>query len=127
MRIEAKEHGVQINVLCPAAIETPLIDSKGPDDLNIPRKYSLRDYVSTFGDPYPVGKFAKQVLDKVKLNKEIIVAPMQGRLVANLFRIVPGLVLNIAQKSYLEELKKHAEERKTRDQAETHSRNGIAR
>jgi short-subunit dehydrogenase len=107
LRIEAKEHGVQINVLCPAAIETPLIDSKGPADLNIPRNYSLRGYVSVFGKPYPVEKFAKNVLDKVKLNKEIIVAPLQGRLVAILFRIAPRLVLNIARKSYLKELKKH--------------------
>ena len=110
LRIEAKEHGVQINVLCPAAIETPLIDSKGPSDLSyISRRNSLREYVSTLGKPYPVDKFANQVLDKVKSNKEIIIAPRQGRLVATLFRIIPGLVLNIVRKNYLKELTKHSD------------------
>lgn len=108
LRIEAKEHGVQVNVLCPAAVETPILNSKGPSDLRNTREYSLRDYVCTFGKPYPVDKFAEYVLDKIKANKEIIVAPKQGRLVATLFRIAPSLVLNIVQKNYLKELKKHA-------------------
>ncbi len=108
LRIEAKEHGVQINVLCSAAIETPILDAKGPSDLSNLRNYSLRDYVSTFGKPYPVHKFAKHVLDKIKSNKEIIVAPFPGWLVAKLFRIVPGLILNTVRKNYLKELKKHS-------------------
>ncbi|MBK9270022.1 MAG: SDR family oxidoreductase [Saprospiraceae bacterium] len=110
LRIEAKEHGVQINVLCPAAIETPLIDSTGPNDLSyISQRNSLRDYVSKLGKPYPVDKFAKHVLDKVKSNEEIIIAPKQGRLIATLFRIIPGLVLSIVRKNYLKELQKHSD------------------
>ncbi len=112
LRIEARKHGIQVNVLCPAAIETPIIDSKGPSDLRSTRKYSLRDYVSTFGRPYPADLFAKYVLEKVRLNKEIIVAPRQGRLVANLFRIAPNLVLKVIQKNYLKQLNKQRIEAK---------------
>jgi NAD(P)-dependent dehydrogenase (short-subunit alcohol dehydrogenase family) len=105
LRIEGEHYGVQINALCPTAIETPILDSTGPSDLSSPWKYGARDYLTNLAPAYPVGKFAKYALDKVASNRELIVAPFQGRIVATLFRYAPGLVMSRIRKLFKDELK----------------------
>lgn len=109
LRIEAAAYGVQVNALCPAAIETPLIDSHGPEDLNLSKKYDVRRYLSALSKPYPVETFAQEVLDGVQANKEIIIAPKKARLVAKIFRFSPRFVLNNLRNRYLKVLKRHSE------------------
>lgn len=107
LRIEAREHGVNVNVLCRAAIETPLVDSRGPSDLAASLKYGIRDYVSKISKPMPATDFAAYELNKVQLNKEIIIAPKKAQLIWLLFRFFPKLILIIIGKNYKDELKKH--------------------
>lgn len=104
LRIEGEHYGVQVNALCPTAIETPILDSKGPSDLSIPWKDGARRYVSRLAPPYPVDKFAKYALDCVASNKELIVAPLEGRIAVRLFRLVPWLALKRIRQFYKEEL-----------------------
>lgn len=109
IRMEGAHYGVNINALCPTAIETPILDSTGPEDLENPWTYGARDYLCKLAPAYPVNDFAKYTLDQVAKNKELIVAPIQGRIVAWLFRHFPGLVRFRAKQLYLEELKERSD------------------
>ena len=105
LRIEGAHYGVQINALCPTAVETPILDTTGPSDLPSKWKTGVRSYISKLAPPYPVDKFANYALNKVAKNQELIVAPYQARIISMLNRLAPGLVLWQTRKYYEEELK----------------------
>ena len=105
LRIEGAHYGVQINALCPTAVETPILDSTGPSDLPTKWKTGARSYISKLAPPYPVEKFANYALNKVAKNQELIVAPFQARIIAMLNRWAPGLVLWRTRQLYREELR----------------------
>jgi len=94
LRIEAAAHGVQVSVLCPSAIETPILDSKGPDDLPRPRKeLNARRYLTRIsGRPYPPEKMAEDALRAIERNEAVIVIPTRARLTWRLSRFFPGLL-----------------------------------
>ena len=64
LRIEAKRYGVRVSVLCPAAIETPLLDSMNPADLKaVPWAPDIRRFLTNLaGPPYPADAFAEEAL-----------------------------------------------------------------
>lgn len=94
LRIEAAAHGVEVNVLCPAAIETPLLDKENP--ANLPpvswRPNTRRYLTSLSGPPYPVGKFAAEAIDAVERNEGMIVIPARARVAWRLGRFLPRFV-----------------------------------
>lgn len=94
LRIEAKKYGVGVSVLCPAAIETPLLDSMNQSDLSeIPWSPDIRRFLTNLaGPPYPVEKFAKEALAGIARNKAVIVIPGRARMAWRLGRMFPGLV-----------------------------------
>lgn len=93
LRLEAEAHGVRVSVLCPTAVETPILDSKGPEDLSRPWRPNLRRYLEAVGGPpFPVDEFAEYALAAIEANRGDIVAPASARLGARLFRLFPGLV-----------------------------------
>jgi NAD(P)-dependent dehydrogenase (short-subunit alcohol dehydrogenase family) len=93
LRLEAERYGVGVHALCPAAIETPLLDTKGPEDLARPGWVpDIRRYLTRLaGPPYPVAKLAEAALRGVERDRGVIVVPMFGRLGVLLHRIAPGL------------------------------------
>ena len=94
LRLEAEALGVRISVLCPTAIDTPILDTQGPADLPKAWRPDLRRYLTRVGGaPMAVEAFAEYALTKVAANRAIIVAPASARASAILQRIAPGLVL----------------------------------
>jgi NAD(P)-dependent dehydrogenase (short-subunit alcohol dehydrogenase family) len=93
LRIEAAAHGVQISVLCPAAVETPLLDSESPRDLPTvpwgPNKRRLLEELA--GPPYPVDALAREALDAAARNEAIIVLPSRARFLWRVGRLFPAL------------------------------------
>lgn len=93
LRIEAAARGVKVSVLCPAAIETPLLDKENPSEFNIRWTPNLRRFLTALaGPPYPVEKCAKDALCAIEKNKGIIVLPRRARLAWRLGRLSPALV-----------------------------------
>jgi NAD(P)-dependent dehydrogenase (short-subunit alcohol dehydrogenase family) len=96
LRVEAADHGVRISVVCPGVIDTPLLDKPNPADL--PHAGSMpdvRDLLTRMvGMPYPAASLARDVLDRVALNRAIIVSPRHARLAWAAYRLAPGLLID---------------------------------
>lgn len=94
LRLEAEAHGVRVSVLCPSAIETPILDSRNPADLPpVPTAPDVRRYLTRLsGPPHPVENMARVALDAVERNAPIIVIPARARLGWRLGRFAPALV-----------------------------------
>lgn len=113
LRIEGEVYGVHVNVLCPLAIDTPLLDVTGPSDLKNPMKRGARGYLSKISKPYPVDKFAQEALDQIAANKDIIIIPNLGRVRSFIARMAPDFVVKQLTKLYRRELKIIASEKKS--------------
>jgi len=98
LRAEAALHGIRVNAICPAAIETPLLDGDGPADLPAAKwRPDVRGYLTALaGAPYPVERCVDQALRGVERDRALIVLPGQARAVAALQRFAPGLVALVA-------------------------------
>jgi len=102
LRAEAASHGVRISALCPGLIETPILDSAGPIDL--PRT-SFAGHGRAFLEhamrrkPYPVDKFAKDVLQQVSQNRAVIISPPSAQLARWMYRWAPGRFEKLGQKT----------------------------
>lgn len=93
LRVEAVAYGVRVSVLCPTAIETPILDSDNPPDLpRIRWKPDVRRFLTRVaGPPYPADRLAEETLDAVVKNVGIIVLPAHARLVWRVSRLLPAL------------------------------------
>jgi NAD(P)-dependent dehydrogenase (short-subunit alcohol dehydrogenase family) len=94
LRLEARASGVRVSVVCPAAVETPMLDAQPPTgvgaDFWMP---NIRRYLTALaGPPYPVDRLIADILRGVQKNRGVIVAPARGRAVWRLARWFPGLV-----------------------------------
>ncbi|QCK86366.1 SDR family oxidoreductase [Phreatobacter aquaticus] len=96
LRIEAASRGVRVSVVCPAAVETPLLDAENPGDLGIGWAPDARRFLTAMaGPPYPVEKCADDILAALDKNKSVIVLPGRARLAWRLGRLFPALVEKI--------------------------------
>jgi NAD(P)-dependent dehydrogenase (short-subunit alcohol dehydrogenase family) len=100
LRIEAASRGVRVSVLCPSAIETPILDSQNPSEFNIKWGPDIRRFLTTLaGPPYPVEKCAKVALNEIEKNKGVIVFPWRARLAWRIGKVLPALVEMVSQKA----------------------------
>ena len=105
LRFEVAVHGVQLNVLCPMAIETPILDTDISRDLGASWRPDIRSYLTRVGGPpHPVGKFVDYALRQIEENKGVIVAPFGGRIRVAISKLLPGVVERLTRKAYLETL-----------------------
>lgn len=94
LRPEAALHGVRVSVLCPGAVETPILDSE-PEDLpaTATEPITPRRYLALAKQkPVAADRFARLALRGVERNKAIIIVPSSARALWYLHRISPGLV-----------------------------------
>jgi NAD(P)-dependent dehydrogenase (short-subunit alcohol dehydrogenase family) len=93
LRIEGAAHGVRVTALCPAAIETPLLDAGNPADLpKLPWRPDIRRFLTNAaGPPYPVEKFAEEALAGIERNAALVVIPGRARLLWRVLRLSPWL------------------------------------
>ena len=89
LRSEAAAKGVGVTVVCPAAVETPILE-KGHLGRFHGRDYYLKGQgVRHALDP---ALFAEQVLEAVAADRAMLVTPRQARIVWRLNRLLPGFV-----------------------------------
>jgi SAM-dependent methyltransferase len=84
----------QGHVLCPSAIDTPLLDSTPPADLPaVPWGPDTRRLLEAFaGPPYGVEALAREAIDAVERNEGVIVRPSRAGFLWRLRRWFPALV-----------------------------------
>ena len=91
LREEAKANGVNVTVVCPFWIDTPILDTSGPDDLPKPEsmKGGVRGMAERMGI-YSPDALAQDVLRGIDRKKAIVVAPRSGRVLWRVSRISPA-------------------------------------
>lgn len=106
LRLEAARYGVKVSVLCPAAIETPLLSADNPSDLGVAWRPNTRRYLARLSGPaYPVERLADEALRGVERNEGVIIIPARARVSALLCRLAPGLVQSGIRKALAAERK----------------------
>lgn len=102
LRIEAAARGVRVSAFCPAAIETPILDTMNPAEFKIGTAPDARRFLTALaGPPYSVEKAVEELLVELGKNKGVIVLPARARLAWRLGRWFPALV-EMVSKSALE-------------------------
>lgn len=99
LRAEAALHGVQISVLCPGSVETPILDRQPDPDLpaRASATVTARQYLTAVGQkPVDVEGFARRALDQVARNRSIIVVPASAKPLWYLQRLSPSLMDRIS-------------------------------
>lgn len=93
LRSEAAVHGVGVTVVCPAAVETPMLD-KGEIGRVRGRDYYLKG--QGIRRPLEPDDLAAQVLAAVAANRSMVVAPRQARLAWRVGRLAPRFTQRMA-------------------------------
>jgi NAD(P)-dependent dehydrogenase (short-subunit alcohol dehydrogenase family) len=101
LRLEAKKYNVKVSVLCPSAIETPLLDSNFPADLgDAPWRPNFRRFLTALGGPpYDVDKLAEGAIKAIEKNQAIIVIPGAAYLAWTIGKLFPKLAEKICDKA----------------------------
>lgn len=113
LRIEAAVHGVGVTVLCPGALETPILDVELPADLADHDDFWIADTrklvrrSTGIKDP---GDFARFALDKVADNHAIVVYGRRTRALTTVSRLAPGLMDRLTRFGFAQERKRHVNE-----------------
>ena len=95
LRPEAALHGVQVTVLCPGAIETPILDKGPPADLPLSPAGTLtsRQFLDMMRmRPMAAERFADQAMRGIARNRAIVIVPRSSRGLWYLQRASPGAV-----------------------------------
>lgn len=99
LRPEAALHGVGVSVLCPGAVETPILDRTPAGDLpaTATAPVTARRYLSLLRQrPVAADRFARLALDRVARDRAIIAVPASARTLWYLHRLSPSLVGRIS-------------------------------
>jgi NADP-dependent 3-hydroxy acid dehydrogenase YdfG len=98
LRVEAEEHGVQVSVLCPGVIRTPILTGGKYGRIDLPG-VSSEDILKSWERLRPMApeKFAERVLRAVLRNEAIIVVPGWWKTFWYLERFSPALSLRLAK------------------------------
>jgi NAD(P)-dependent dehydrogenase (short-subunit alcohol dehydrogenase family) len=88
LRSEALSRGVGVLAICPAAVETPLLD-KGAIGGFVGRDYYLRG--QGIRRAYSADRLALDTLAAIRRNRALLVVPRRSRATWLLFRVAPGL------------------------------------
>lgn len=107
LRSEAVPRGVGVLVVCPAAVETPILD-KGAIGGFVGRDYFLQ---TQGGKPYDADQLASDVLRAVEKNKAILVRPRIARAQWLFARLAPTLLNRMSMRFIEGQRAKQAEAR----------------
>jgi short-subunit dehydrogenase len=98
LRAEAKRHGVQVSVLCPGAVRTPILTGGKYGRMNVAgvSDEKVLKFWEAFR-PITPEKFAKRALHSVLRGDSIIVVPTWWKALWYLERISPALSMRAAE------------------------------
>jgi NAD(P)-dependent dehydrogenase (short-subunit alcohol dehydrogenase family) len=106
LRIEAASRGVRVSAFCPAAVETPILDTMNPAEFNIGTAPDARRFLTALaGPPYSVEKAVEELLVELGRNKGVIVLPARARMAWRLGRWFPALVEMVSRHALAAERK----------------------
>jgi len=94
LRSEAVPRGIGVLAVCPAAVETPILD-KGAIGGFVGRDYFLR---SQGGKPYDADRLARDTLRAIDRNKAILIKPNAAQAQWLLARVAPVLINRLAMR-----------------------------
>ncbi|BBZ58950.1 SDR family NAD(P)-dependent oxidoreductase [Mycolicibacterium monacense] len=100
LRSEAVAHGVGVLAVCPAAVETPILD-KGAVGGFVGRDYYLQG--QRVKAPYDADRLARDTLRAVQRNKAVLVKPRQAHAAWVFARLAPGLMQRMAARFVAEQ------------------------
>ncbi len=105
LRLEAELHGVRVSALCPAAIDTPLLDRTEYTDIpKMSWRPNVRRFLGKLGGPaYPTDRFVLEALAAIEKNQDIIVLPQRARLAQRLGVFLPSLVTKVTRDALAQE------------------------
>ena len=92
LREEAKAHNVNVTAVCPFWVDTPILDSTGPDDLPKPpsmEQGGVREAAEKMGI-YSPQDLAQDILRGIDRKKAMVVAPRRGRVIWRASRLSPA-------------------------------------
>ena len=95
LRVEAERHGVQVSVLCPGAIRTPILTG-GKYGRNAASAEQLAKFWESFR-PMAPEKFAERALAAALRGDAIIVVPASWKAFWYLERLSPALSMRVAR------------------------------
>lgn len=103
LRAEAARYGVGVTVVCPAAVDTPLLDHTAPPGLTATassarldlRRFLTRDLGPAMTPP----ALARAVVDGIERNRAMVVEPRRARAAWRLLRVFPGLALRVQRRA----------------------------
>jgi NAD(P)-dependent dehydrogenase (short-subunit alcohol dehydrogenase family) len=107
LRAELADTGIQVSVLCPGTILTPMIE-KGASPERWVGTYS-KEKLETFfqgASGMAPNVFSKKALDRIAKNKSIIVLPASYKMLWWINRVSPTLAMGLSQKIYSAILKR---------------------
>lgn len=101
LRAEATSAGIQVSVLCPGAIRTPILDGGGKYgkilvDISSEQQRAMWERLK----PMAPDVFASKTLNAIAKNKAIIVIPSWWKLFWLIDRLFPSLGIFLSQKQY---------------------------
>ncbi|ODU00946.1 MAG: short-chain dehydrogenase [Pseudonocardia sp. SCN 72-86] len=101
LRAEAARHGVRVTVVCPAGVDTPILDKGPPADLpRIPSDDTVdaRKMITIMsgGKLYDADALAADVLRGIHCNKALVVVPRYAGLLWRLTRLSPAGMTRLA-------------------------------
>ena len=100
-RVPSAETGIQVSVLCPGTILTPMIE-KGASPERWVGTYSTEKLETFFKSASGMAPdvFARKALDRIAKNKSIIVLPTGYKMLWWINRVSPTLAMGLSQKIY---------------------------
>jgi NAD(P)-dependent dehydrogenase (short-subunit alcohol dehydrogenase family) len=101
LRTEAAAHGVGVTVVCPAAVDTPILDKGEVGDIR-GRDYYLEG--QGIRRPLDPDVLAGRVLRAVAAGRAMVVEPRQARLAWRLGRFAPGFTQRMATRFVAKQL-----------------------
>jgi NAD(P)-dependent dehydrogenase (short-subunit alcohol dehydrogenase family) len=99
LRPEAALHGVRVSVLCPGAVDTPILDRRPDPDLpgTASKPITAREYLAVVRQrPVPADDVARRALKAVTRNRAVIVVPASAKPLWYLHRLSPRLAQQVA-------------------------------
>ena len=103
LRIEARDHGVRVSVLCPGVIRTPILVNAGRfgrTKFSVPVPLQMAQFERF--RPMDPDRFAARALDQIARNKAIIVAPRWWYVLFWLNRLSPALADRLGHAIYVQ-------------------------
>ncbi len=100
LRAEGALHGVRVSVLCPGAVDTPILDRLPDADLPPTESapVTARSYLAVVRQkPVDVDRFARLALKGIQRDRGIVVVPASARSLWYLHRLSPALTGKITK------------------------------